>query len=51
MDILFVVLFGFSAKYVMLKPNYQQEIFRPFNKRSVAFALVFISVFMAHVFN
>ena len=49
-DVLFVLLFGFLAKYFFNKRYTGHTSLNTFNQQGWAFTLVFLCVFMAHVF-
>jgi len=50
MDVFMVALFGTFALVAYKPMQFQQQLLFPFNKRGIAFAFVFICVFMGHVF-
>ena len=50
-DILLVIIFGLLAIVAHKPMQFQQQLVFPFHRRSVAFAFVFVCVFLGHVFN
>ncbi len=49
-DILFVLSFGFLAKFFFNKRSTQYTALNAFNQQGWAFTMIFLCVFMAHVF-
>jgi hypothetical protein len=50
-DILFVLVFGLLAKFIFNRTYNHPIFFNTLNKQRLAFTFIFLSVFMAHVFE